>query len=74
MKQNFTLPCVLRMCGFCFYPEYELKLGIDHSQIGDLLQVLDTIPKIDVWAIREQRASLKGSELIDPDREVDQDI
>ena len=27
-----------------YYPEYESKLGIDHSRIVDLLQVFDTIP------------------------------
>ena len=57
--------------GLCFlfhnHPEYESKLGIDHSRIVDLLQVFDISLTIDVWASCVQRLSLKRSELIDPD-------
>ena len=46
-------------------------LGIDHSRIVDLLQVLDTIPTIDVWGNENQWRSLKVAAMIDPDCALD---
>ena len=51
---------------FLHYPEYESDLGIDHSRIVDLLQVVETVSTIDVWTIWEQQPSLKCVECQDP--------
>ena len=46
-------------------------LGIDHSQIVALLQVLDTSPTIDVLIIENQWRSLKVAASREPDCAID---
>ena len=49
-----------------YYPEYKLKLGIDHCRIIDLFQVAESIRRIDVCPNWAQRLSLKYVESWDP--------
>ena len=49
-----------------YYPKYELKFGIDHSRIVDLLQVFDISPTIDLPVIGNERLSLKVAAMRDP--------
>ena len=46
-------------------------LGIDHSRIVDLVQVLDISPTIDVWVIGNKWRWISPAAMRDPDCAID---
>ena len=84
MRRFLMIP--LHSCDICFFLLENLNgiasvvlvirnmnriLGIDHSRIVDLLQVLDTSPTIDVLVNEDQWRSLKVAASRDPDCAID---